>query len=361
MSAPEPFAWGSAEAYEVLPDAVVVLDPNRRVRHVNALGERLLRRPAAALIGAAAAKALPLVDESGDGWWDTERPFDVDARLLPRIPERDLLLATAEGGRPVTVVGTRPVHEGRVWLVLVLRRAERRQRLDAARSDLVATVSHELRSPLTSVKGFTKTLLVKWERFTDQQKQQMLVTVNADADRVTRLLGELLDVSRIDAGRLRLSRRVVAMQPLAERVAERVTAAREHPPVSVDVPAELPRMYADEDKIEQVLTNLLENAVTYGKGSISVSAESGPGGIHLVVSDEGGGIDARHLRHLFTKFYRGSPERRSGTGLGLYISKGIVEAHNGRIWARSSPAEGTHFHVLLPLGTAPGTEATGGT
>lgn len=347
-------AGADLSAYELLPDAVVVIDGEGRLAHVNALAARLLGCPADEIVGVPAERAVPLTDESGVSWWDADRPLDADPRLLPRIPERELLLATDRGARPVTMTAARVPREGGAWLVMVLRRAERRRRLDAARSELVATVSHELRSPLTAVKGFTKTLLAKWDRFTDEQKQQMLATVNADADRVTRLLGELLDVSRIDAGRLQLRRRRVALRPLAERVVERVGVGDGGPSVDVLLPPTLPDLYADEDKIEQVLTNFVENAIKYGSGRVRVSGQAGDDHVRLTVSDDGGAIDQGHLRHLFTKFYRGSAGRRTGTGLGLYISKGIAEAHGGRVWAESSPETGTDFHVVLPLGQMPG-------
>jgi signal transduction histidine kinase len=345
---------GDYSAYDLLPDAVVMVAPDGRVAHLNDLARRLLGMNEDLPIGRPAEEVLPLIDEGGGPWWSIERPLDADPRLHTRIPERELLLWTPRGERPVTLTGARSSLDGGTWLVLVLRRAERRQRLDAARSELVATVSHELRSPLTAVKGFTKTLLAKWDRFTDEQKQQMLATVNADADRVTRLLGELLDVSRIDAGRLQLRRRRVALRPLTERVVDRVGAGTGGSQVEVAVPATLRDLYADEDKIEQILTNLVENAIKYGRGRIRVSAVEDGDHVRLTVFDEGGGIDRQHLRHLFTKFYRGGAERRTGTGLGLYISKGITEAHGGKVWAESDPASGTSFHVLLPFGEMPG-------
>ncbi len=335
------------QTLEVLPDPVVIVDPGGVVVAANSLAVRLVGRDPT---GTAAAGSLRMADEAGTDWWKAERPTKADARLLPRIPERDLVLSTDAESRPVILTGRRVPRSDGVWLVLSLRRADRRRRLDAGRSDLVATVSHELRSPLTAVKGFTKTLLVKWDRFTDEQKRHMLTTVNADADRVTRLLGELLDVSRIDAGRLQLRRRMLAVRPVADRVAGRFAAGEPSVQLHVAVPADLPEVYADEDKMEQVLTNLVENAVKYGAGKIGVHAVAGPDVVRVSVTDEGGAIAAEHLPHLFAKFYRRAGERHTGTGLGLYISKGIVEAHGGRLWAESAPDRGTLFHVELPRG-----------
>jgi hypothetical protein len=292
------------------------------------------------------------VDEAGIDWWDCTRPLRGDARLIRRIAETELRMKAADGRlRPIVVTAARhPGPDGGLdLLVLSLRRGERRHRLDAARSDLVSTVSHELRSPLTSVKGFTKTLLAKWDRFTDAQKRQMLATVNEDADRVTRLLSELLDVSRIDAGRLQLRRQMVDLAAIVDRVLTRAEALGGAGRLVSDLP-DLPRLYADPDKLEQVLTNLVENGLKYGEGQLTVSAIVRPDVVQVTVADQGEGIEPAHLLHIFTKFFRRPGERRTGTGLGLYISKGIVQAHGGRIWAETERGVGARFCFTLPRG-----------
>jgi PAS domain S-box-containing protein len=341
-------------AFELLPDPTVVVDGDGRVAYCNSLAARLLGMPAEHVIGRWAAQAVPLVDEAGNDWWSAVQPLAGDPRLLPRIPERDLLLRVADGRqRAVTLTAARTVGADRrtAQLVISLRRAERRQRLDATRSELVSTVSHELRSPLTSVKGFTKTLLAKWDRFTDEQKRQMLATVNEDADRVTRLLGELLDVSRIDAGRLQLRRRMVDVYEIVTRVTDRMAARTEHADrIEIQFNGEVPQLYADPDKVEQVFTNLIENAVKYGEGKVSVTVQVHDEAVQFTVADQGAGIPPPHLVHIFTKFFRRPGERRTGTGLGLYITKGIVEAHGGRIWAQSEQGQGSRFHFTLPRG-----------
>lgn len=342
-------ADGGWAALDALPDPVVVVDDGGTVAHATPLLARLRGRPAAELVGRAAAEAVPLLDESGRDWWAARRPLAPDP-LTRRLPETELTLVDAAGAhRPVLATGSRARgDDGRTALVLVLRRGERRRRLDAARSELVSTVSHELRSPLTSVKGFVKTLLAKWDQFTDEQKRQMLATVDADADRVTRLLGELLDVSRIDAGRLPLRRSMIDLAEVAEQVVARLEMPDADGRVTVDL-SDLPRCYADPDRLQQVLTNLVENALTHGDGRVTVTAEVDAAEITVSVADEGPGIDEAHLPRLFTKFYRPT-ERRSGTGLGLYICRGIVEAHGGRIWAETAPSGGARFRFTLPRG-----------
>lgn len=338
---------------DLLPDPVLVADESGRVVAVNGLAARLLGRPVSEVVGRPAAEACPLRDDTQSDWWACVRPFDGDPRLVTRIPEADLWLTTATGAtRPVTVTAARALAAdgGVASLVLSLRRAERRQRLDAARSELVSTVSHELRSPLTSVKGFTKTLLAKWDRFSDDQKRQMLATVNEDADRVTRLLGELLDVSRIDAGKLRLRRQMLDVAAVIDRVVARWGTARDGRPVLAEPDPDLPRLYADPDKVEQIVTNLVENGLKYGAGTVRVRSRTTADLVEFVVTDEGDGIPTGSLPHVFAKFYALAGERPSGTGLGLYITKGIVEAHGGRIWAGNPPGGGAAFHFTLPRG-----------
>jgi signal transduction histidine kinase len=338
---------------ELLPDPAIVVDAGGTVTHCTTLAARLLRADAATLVGRPAPDVLPLTDVTGQDWWKCATPLDADANQYPRIPVQELSLTAADGHvRPVTLTAARiPDGDGNVGaLVVLLRRADVQQRLDAARSDLVSTVSHEIRSPLTSVKGFVKTLLAKWDRFTDDQKRQMLATVNEDADRVTRLLGELLDVSRIDANRLQLRRQMVNVPAIAERVADRLRHHDDGHDIDVRFPDDFPQLYADPDKIDQVLTNLVENALKYGAGTTTIKGWADQGEVTVVVGDQGQGIPAQYLQQIFTKFFRRAGERRTGTGLGLYITKGIVEAHGGRIWAISDDGQGAQMHFTLPQG-----------
>ena len=340
-----------AAALDLLPDAAMLVDAAGTVAVANDIASRLLGADRDALVGRDVEEVLVLTDEADNDWWACMRPLSGDPHIGQRLTERDLTLHTIAGRqRPVTVTARRIAGDTGVAAVAIcIRPAEQRRRLDAARSDLVSTVSHELRSPLTSVKGFTKTLLAKWDRFSDEQKRQMLETVNEDADRVTRLLGELLDVSRIDAGRLQLARRMVELPSVVSKVLEgfRVRSDRDY---IDEFDADLPAVYADPDKLAQVLNNLVENATNYGRGTVTVTATTDGSHLRCTVSDVGGEIHASNLSSIFTKFYRRPGERHAGTGLGLYISKGIIEAHGGKIWAESEPDVATRFHFTLPLG-----------
>ncbi|WP_087930749.1 sensor histidine kinase [Streptomyces albireticuli] len=336
-----------------LPDGLVVADENGRVTCFNAAAARITAVAPREALGRSLESALPFEDLEGRRWWPLTDPY---GGLTTRIgqPERNLLLP---GGREV-LVSARYVRErpnGPVRrLVVQLRGTEARRRTERSHAELIATVAHELRSPLTSVKGFTATLLAKWERFTDDQKRLMLETVDADADRVTRLIAELLDISRIDSGRLEVRRQPVDVVAAVRRHIQAYTAAG-HPEerFRVEVEDPLPDLWADPDKIDQVLGNLLENAVRHGAGTVTIAVspaltKARTEGTAVTVSDEGPGIPEESMSRVFTRFWRGS--KRGGTGLGLYIVKGIVEAHGGTITVERAVRGGAQFRFTLPVG-----------
>ncbi|MFJ2499821.1 MULTISPECIES: ATP-binding protein [unclassified Streptomyces] len=336
-----------------LPDGLVVADETGRVICFNSAAARITAVPRTAALGRALEHALPLEDLKGRRWWTLTDPY---GGLATRVgqPERNLLLP---GGREV-LVSARYVREhptGPVRRVVIsLRGTEARRRTERSHAELIATVAHELRSPLTSVKGFTATLLAKWERFTDDQKRLMLETVDADAGRVTRLIAELLDISRIDSGRLELRRQPVDLSAAVERHIQAFTASGQSPDrFLVRTCQPLPAVWADPDKVDQVLGNLLENAVRHGEGTVTIEVAPAPAsdekGTAVTVSDEGPGIPEESMGRVFTRFWRGS--KRGGTGLGLYIVKGIVEAHGGTITVGRGPGGGAEFRFILPVST----------
>ncbi|MFC7331280.1 sensor histidine kinase [Marinactinospora rubrisoli] len=334
---------------EDLPDGVLVADRHGRVVIFTRMASRLTRVPASAALGRDFRDVLPLHDAEGRDWWKYSDPYG-GLRIRTRQPERTLLLAD---GREI-LMSARYVREERggdvVRLVVTLRDAAHRVRSERDRADLVSTVAHELRSPLTSVKGFTATLLAKWERFTENQKLMMLETVNADADRVTRLIAELLDVSRIESGRLELHRQVVDLPECARKVvAGRVASGDPVERFRLAVHGPLPELWLDADKVEQIMANLVENAVRHGAGTVTIVIEPHEGGAAVSVRDEGEGIAPDAVPRVFRQFWRS--KRRGGTGLGLFIVKGLIEAHGGSITVGRAPSGGAEFRFTVPAGT----------
>lgn len=332
-------------ALDLLPEAVVVVGADDRVLAINDRAAPLLGLTSE-VIGEPLAKAIDVRDEAGAHCQEDWLPPRGSSQ---RIAERVLRVALPDGRLRAVAMAGRFVGDD---VVLTFRSAGRRERVDAARSDLVATVSHEIRSPLTSVKGFTSTMLRKWDRFSDEQKRAMLETINHDADRVTRLLRELLAVSRIDANRVQLHREVIDLTAVLEGLVERSRHRDDghERDIALQTSGDVPPLMADPDKVEQVFTNLLENAIKYAPNSpvrIEISAEDGH--VHVVVADQGPGIPADSVRRIFEKFGRGRDTRRSGTGLGLYITRGLIVAHGGHVWCESAEGQGARFHVLLPV------------
>jgi PAS domain S-box-containing protein len=356
-----PVPIGSLVFADELPDGVVVADEVGRIVVFNRVAARLTGLDPAEIIGKFVFDVLPLRDSEGRDWWVYANPYG-GLPTRTRHPERSLYLADgteilvsigyvreerAKGGPR----GPRPVKK----LVISLRGAQQRERLERSRAELVSTVAHELRSPLTSVKGFTATLLNKWGRFTDDQKRVMLETVNADADRVTRLITELLDVSRIESGRMEVHRQLVDLADRARRiVAGRVAAGDAEDRFRLEVLGGLPETWLDADKIDQILGNLVENAVRHGAGIVTIVIEPAimddAAAASVSVRDQGEGIAPDVAPRVFRQFWRG--KRRGGTGLGLYIVKGLVEAHGGTIDVHRAPGGGAEFRFIVPAGTA---------
>jgi PAS domain S-box-containing protein len=355
-----PVPIGSLIFADELPDGVVVADEAGRIVVFNRAAGRLTKLDPREVIGKFVFDVLPLQDSDGRDWWVFADPYH-GLPTRTRHPERVLFLS--DGTQILVSVGyvrerhpangvprSTPVRR----LVLSIRGAEQRERIERSQADLVCTVAHELRSPLTSVKGFTATLLAKWGRFTDDQKRVMLETVNADADRVTRLITELLDVSRLESGRMEMHRELVNVPDRVRKIiAGRVACGEPEDRFQLEVRDGLPETWLDADKIDQILVNLIENAVRHGGGTVTTVVESdGDEGIAVSVIDEGEGIAPDVAPRVFRQFWRG--KRRGGTGLGLYIVKGLVEAHGGTIGVQRAPGGGAEFRFTVPAGAVAG-------
>jgi hypothetical protein len=341
-----------ADLLDVLPDAVVVLETGGRVGFINRAAETLTGWSRTDAIGRNCSEVVPVLDNEGRDLCSAA-PLGRKLPLVKGLPEREYYLKRRSGEEIlVSIRCTYDKDDAQVVrrVVCALRDARARKGMELRTVELISTVSHEIRSPLTSVKGFTKTLLDRWDRFDDDMKKEMLEAVNTDADRVKRLLEELLVISRLEAGRLRLNPQRVDLRELAKTVVGKLEGRSEKHTVTVRFPKSLPPVFADQDKIEQVLTNLVENAMKYTDGgTIKVTGKSAAPYIYVSVADEGSGIPRNALPSLFRKFVRreraGSP---SGTGLGLFICKGLIEAHGGEITATSKMGVGTTFTFRLP-------------
>ncbi|HHW43651.1 HAMP domain-containing protein [Desulfofundulus thermobenzoicus] len=233
------------------------------------------------------------------------------------------------------------------------------QKLDATRKEFVANVSHELRTPLTVMQGYTEALLDGLAR-DESQRREYLKNILEEILRLRRLVNDLLDLRRMEAGRITLNRRMVDMELLVNQVVERFAgmAAEKGVELNTRIAPGVPPVAGDGDRLAQVLINLVDNGlkVTPGGGRVEVELRAVPDGVAVTVTDTGPGIPPGELPLIWERFYKGDPARQrreGGSGLGLAIARQIVELHGGRITVHSEPGKGAAFTIFLKKGSDP--------
>ncbi len=360
--APRPVSASVAEPFaltgELLPDGLVIVGGDRRIHFANAEALRILDCDESDLVGRALSEGLPLTDKYGRDWWAHTDPWN---GLASRPGHREKLLVAPKGqdvlvtARYVRADGDHTVER----VILGLRDAEARQRAERDQATVLSTVAHELRAPLTSVTGFTSSLLRRWDRFSDEQKRLMIETIEADATRLTRLITELLDISRLDSDSLNLRLGPVDLHALLTTHVVRYELGRSTGTVDLRLGEAarergLPQMWADTDRLEQIFFNLIENGLLHGAGKVTVTLDRGgalgdaPESVVVEIDDEGDGIPPSDREKIFGRFWHG-PSNAS-TGLGLYVVRGLVEAHGGTVLVTDRDGGGARFVVTLPAG-----------
>ena len=222
---------------------------------------------------------------------------------------------------------------------------------DEIKATFISIVSHELRTPVTLIKGYASTLRrddAKWDKSTISDS---LTVIEEEADRLSKMIDDLLDASRLQAGGLSLNRADVSLSTISKRVAERFSTQTKKHTIVTDFSEKFPIVLADETRIEQVIINLVSNAIKYAtNGEIRISGDVHPEQVVICVSDEGPGIEAKDLPHIFDRFYRSTKavKQTKGAGLGLYLARAIIEAHGGRMWADPKPDSGARICFSLP-------------
>lgn len=237
--------------------------------------------------------------------------------------------------------------------LVVVQDLTRLRKLEMVRRDFVSNVSHELRTPLASLKALTETLQ-EGALEDPPAARRFLQRMDHEIDNLTQMVRELLELSRIESGKVPLQRRMISPQELATPAVERMQMQAERAGLTthLEIPTDLPAVNADPDRVEQVLVNLLHNAIKFtpAGGKIWIGAHLEKGTVVFSVRDTGVGIAAEALPRIFERFYKADRSRTGGgTGLGLSIARHIIEAHNGRIWATSEIDKGSTFYFSLPL------------
>ncbi len=227
--------------------------------------------------------------------------------------------------------------------------------LDAMRTEFLANVSHELRTPLAVIKGSANSLLQPDVIFDEQTRREFLVSIDKDADTLTRLVNDLLMVSRLEANALEVRKKQHRLSDVISAIKDRLDNLTLKHHLHINIPDEMPPVNIDEGRIGEVLTNLVENAVKFSEDNTNIYIRAiykNKKEIIISVADEGIGIPPELLQKIFERFFQGDGRkagRRKGTGLGLAICQGIIEAHGGKIWAESKPGQGAKFSFSLPV------------
>ena len=334
-------------------DGILILDADHTIERVNSAFERLYGRARSDIQGrphgdiirwAHPPQGTTLDDAESGGW-----PLTPNASLYV---EGDL---QRDEPSPIPVgITYAPLlsAEGKLRNIIVsVRDITHFRTAEEIKSTFISIVSHELRTPVTLIKGYASTLRrddAKWDKRTVNDS---LAVIEEEADRLSRMVDDLLDASRLQAGGLTLNRADVSLEALVSRVADRFASQDPQHQIVIDFPEKFPVILADETRLEQVLVNLVSNSLKYApSGEIRITGRVHPDQVVVCVSDEGPGIEPRDLPHIFDRFYRSTNAVRQtkGAGLGLYLARAIIEAHGGRVWADPKPDSGARICFSLP-------------
>jgi PAS domain S-box-containing protein len=332
-----------------IADGIVAVDREGDIVLWNATAEQISGVPAAEALGRRVSKVLQRDLAAGESATPGERTLSIqrgDKEVWLSVSEAVML--DAAGGVAGRVFAFRDVSSERV--------------VEQMKSDFVATVSHELRTPLTSIYGFAETLMRGDVEFSDPERRTFLGYIASESERLINIVDDLLSVARLETGTLRLSIEQIDVGALAAEVVARVQEHAERWEFELDVPAAGVIVEADREKLSQVLLNLVDNAVKFSPegGRISISARRRPESAEVRVTDQGVGIPRGDQQRIFSKFYRaeGIGLGVQGTGLGLFLARGLLLAMGGRIWVESKEGQGATFVFELPMAPSGVVEAT---
>ncbi|MEW6097497.1 MAG: ATP-binding protein [bacterium] len=236
--------------------------------------------------------------------------------------------------------------------IMELERANKDlKRLTQAQSEFVSIASHELRTPLTAIKGYISLLMQEDIDITREKQFDFLHRMDTQTNHMIKLINDLLSLSRMESGWFGIYRDVIDIHAMVESVVTNLKPSTTIHQFKIDFPTDFPLIIGDKDRLEEVFTNLIENGIRYSPkgGEIIINGEVEGDEVKISIQDQGDGIPEEHLPHIFEKFHKMEPHRPGSTGLGLSITKGIVEAHGGKIWVESAIGTGSKFIFTLPI------------
>jgi PAS domain S-box-containing protein len=339
-------------------DGVITTDGAGRLTFVNAAARRLLGWSERAALDGARLDDVTLLTLAGQPYAREQSPLFRAGQRGETVVDLPCRIRRADGSDVIAQGSAAPVlaEDGRrLGAVLTLHDVTARHELERQKDEFFANVSHELRTPLAGIKASIELVLASAPPDLPAPFQRLLVIIDQAASRLARLVDDLLELTRLQAGRVQLQRRPSDLGELVQRSARAIEplAKTRGQQVSVELPPEPVVALVDRERLEQVVLNLLSNAHKYGRagGRIQVRLSRQAAGVVISVADDGPGIPAADQPHIFERFYRSALEatrRQQGSGLGLAIARAMVELHGGRIWVESTPGAGATFFIALP-------------
>ena len=339
-----------------IADGVVVTDVNGRIILINSAAERILSTRQRAVLGQDVRNVFAAFEHGGrEEMLKTMEALAANPTADQESPR--IIQSTLAMEQTTVAAHLAPVFTSRkefIGIVSVFRDITREVQADIAKTEFVSTVSHELRTPLTSIKGYTDLLMAGAVGPLAEGQAQFMNIIRNNADRLTALINDLLDISRIESGRIKLEIAPLNIQDVVQEVAQSMRGTIEGKGLAfrVEVPETLPQVQGDRDRLIQVLTNLVGNAGHYTpEGEVAIVVSEMPGALRVDVSDTGIGIGPEDQSKIWDRFFRADHpvvEQAGGTGLGLSIVKMFVEMHGGRIWVESESGVGSTFTFILP-------------
>lgn len=342
---------------DTLADGILILDSKNRIERCNPASSRMIGRPLEEIQDkqhdqviqwAQPPEGLTLEQAESGGW-----PLTPHAHLYV---EGNLKRFDLEPPLPVGITYTPLISPegGLLNIIATVRDITRFRQAEELKSTFISIISHELKTPVALIKGYVGTLRRDDAEWDPEIIQDSLAVIEDESDRLARLIENLLDASRLQAGGLVLKRSDVSLPELAKRLAKRLQIQTSNHTIVVDFPPDFPVVLADETRLEQVITNLLNNSIKYAPGGeIRISGQVREDNVIICASDEGPGIAPEDIPHIFDRFYR-APEmarQTQGAGLGLYLARAIIEAHDGRVWVDSEQGKGVRICFSLPIHT----------
>ncbi len=336
-------------------EGILTVDTALRIIDFNPAMERLTGWRENEVLGRFYYEVLRPKDRQGNELGLQDSPILL-AFLRKPVVNREMIISARDGQHfdvSVTASCVRSTKGEPSSGILTVRDITREREQEEQRSTFISVISHELQTPIAIIKGYASTLARTDTTFDTEALHSRLGAVEEEADRLNQLVGNLLYASRIQAGGLQMEIAPLDLSNLVQRVAHHLQVKSPGVTVMVDLPPNLPTVMADRDRIEEVLQNLLDNAVKYSpdKHEVMVACRATGDEVIVSVSDVGMGISLRDQEQIFDRFYRAADGKTSsmqGAGLGLYICRAIVEAHGGRIWVESALHEGSTFSFSLP-------------